>query len=642
MKTINRSLSLLTLMTALILAACSSGGGGGSAPPPPPAALSGITATANDGYVLLNATAASGVTGVNIYWSATSGVSKITGTKIIVGSAPQAHTGLSNGTPYYYVLTTVSEAVESAESLQVSAMPMAASLPASAPLDPFYDYQWHLKNTAQLGATGVAGTAGEDLNVEPVWTLATPIKGSGVRVAVVDDGLEIGHEDLASNLASNELSINYATGSNDPSNSPSDLSSGHGTAVAGIIAARDSNGKGVRGVAPRANLVGYNYLQNSTLSNLADAMIRGAAAVYVSNNSWGPGGGHGNLSAAPVAWRSAIDIGLSSGRNGKGTIYVFAAGNGAPAANSNYHGYSNSHGIIAVGAVTDRGIKSTYSEEGANLWVSAPGGEFCNTHTITTTDRSGGVGINTSATANVSDYLDQKYTLCMNGTSAATPGVSGVVALMLEARPVLGWRDVKVILAQTARINDPAGGGWFANGGSPLQYGFSHKYGFGVVDASAAVALAKTWPLISGAELVQTSTALPTNIPVQIPDAPAAGVSSTITVASSTITQIEFVEITFSAPNHSYAGDLEVTLTGPASTANPGGTVSRLAETHNCMDTSETPVPAACAIPYDNWVFGSSAHLDETPVGNWTLTVTDKKSGDTGTFQSWGLKFYGR
>jgi kexin len=593
--------------------------------------------------VLLDATVANDVTGANLYWSTAPGVSKTSGAKIMVGSIPQAHTGLSNGTTYYYVVTALNAGGESAESTQVSATPSAVAITT----DPLMSEQWHIKSTGTQSGASSTAVAGEDLNVLPVWTGVTipgsEVLGTGIRIAVVDDGLEIGHEDLASNMAANELSYNYLTGSNDPTNASSDTTTmnGHGTAVAGIIAARGFNGIGVAGVAPRSNLVGYNFLQDSKESNKADAMTRGVAAVHISNNSWGPGGGSGDLSAASTLWHSAIDTGLTRGRGGKGTIYVFAAGNGAPEANSNYHGTANSHGIVAVGAVNDQGKKAVYSEEGANLWVSAPGGEYCDTHTITTTDRSAGVGFNTSATANVSDYLDQKYTRCMNGTSAATPGVSGAIALMLEANPNLGWRDVKIILAQTARINDATDPGWFANGGG---WGFNHKYGFGVVDASAAVAVAKTWTPITGAELVQTSTAAPTNIPNPIPDAttagsvvtPGASLSSTINVASGSTTKIEFVEITFSAANHTYAGDLEVTLTSPA------GTVSRLAETHSCMDTSTPPVVAACTSPYDGWVFGSSAHLDETPAGNWILTVTDKKSGDTGTFQSWGLKFYGR
>jgi kexin len=112
-----------------------------------------------------------------------------------------------------------------------------------------------------------------------------------------------------------------------------------------------------------------------------------------------------------------------------------------------------------------------------------------------------------------------------------------------------------------------------------------------------------------------------------IPDNNPTGVSNTISVAGSGIANIEFIEITFSAANHTYSGDLEVTLTSPA------GTVSRLAEQHFC---------AAACTAYSGWVFGNARHLGEAANGNWILTVKDLVAMDTGTFQSWNLKFYGR
>jgi kexin len=480
--------------------------------------------------------------------------------------------------------------------------------------------------------------------VEPVWQLATPIKGAGVRIAVVDDGLEIAHEDLATNVAANDQNYNYVTGSNDPTNLTSDTTSGHGTAVAGIIAARDLNGLGVRGVAPRATLVGYNLLQSSISSNEADAMSRNAASVSVSSNSWGAADGTGALDASSSLWRTAVTTGLTSGRGGKGTVYMWAAGNGGTVDasycpygcdNSNYDGRANYRGVMAVAAVNDQGTKSTYSEFGANLWISAPGGEFCSTHTITTTDRTGNVGENPPASGTNYDYTSTtNYTRCMNGTSSATPGVAGVVALMLAANPSLGWRDVRLILAQTARKNDPGTGapvsttGWFNNGAG---YHFNHKYGFGVADAAAAVTLATSWTNVA-AETTQSSTTAAPNTP--IPDAPGASVTSTINVTAGAVSKIEYMEITFSAADHTYMGDLEVTLTSPS------GTVSRLAETHACRDASLNLL-AKCPTFYSSWVFGSSVHLGESPVGNWTLTVTDRGPGDTGTLQSWGMKFYG-
>lgn len=615
----------------LALAGCGGGGGGGGSStatnsllPPAP---TGVTATAFDSYVLINGNVVSGVTAVNIYWATAPGVTKQTGNKIVVGSSPQAHTGLTNGTTYYYVTTAVNQYGEGSESPQVSATPVAVIAAA----DPLFADQWNLKNTSQVSAASAAvvAKAGEDINVQPAWT-ARPNKGAGIRIAIVDDGIEIGHEDLASNIAPNGTSYNYITLSTDPTNDPADTLSGHGTKCAGIAAARDQNGLGGTGVAPRANLVGYNLLQQLTASNEADAMTRGVANVHVSSNSWGSPDSTGNVFASNATWQAAVNAGLSTGRGGLGTVYTWAAGNGAPLDNSNYDGQANYRGVIAVGAVNHLGAKSSYSEQGANLWVSAPGGEFCDTLAITTVDRTGALGGNTAATAGLTDYANKNYTRCMNGTSSATPTVAGVVALVLEANPNLGWRDVRNILAQTARKNDPLDPGWMLTKGTPV-YNYNHKYGFGVVDANAAVTAAATWVNLPAEKTFATAVAAPA---LAIPDNNVTGVSNTIAVAGSLITSIEYIDITFSAADHTWPGDLKVTLTSPL------GNISTLSVTHNCINTAAPTVAIKCN-SYSAWRFGSAAHLGEAADGNWTLTVVDGAPVDTGTFQSWSLKFYG-
>jgi proprotein convertase subtilisin/kexin type 2 len=653
---------------SLLLMGCG-GGGGGSTPPAPPtppvvtATPTGLIATAKDGYTLLNANSVAGATSYNIYWRNQPGVTKATGNLLAVTTAPMVHTGLTNGLVYYYVVTAVGPNGESAPSVEISATPVAGAAVA----DPLFADQWNLKNIGQLGANAIAALVGEDINVALAWQPAAGagVTGRGVTVAVVDDGMEVGHEDLASNVVANGLSHNYVTGSSDPTNNPADAASGHGTSVAGIIAAKQNNGLGGVGVAPNAKVSGYNLLQSSLTANEADAMTRNTATVSISSNSWGAPDGTGNVAASSFAWRNAIQTGLTTGRAGKGTVYVWAAGNGAQglaasctqvtscADNSNYDGQANYRGVMAVGAVNDQGTRSSYSEMGANLWVAAPGGEFCSTHAITTIDRTGVVGHNTTAT----DYANKNYTKCMNGTSSATPTVSGVVALMLEANPALTWRDVRVILAQTSRSNDfgmcttvvavgtpcpSTSTGWFLNGtgvssAANPRYYFNHQYGFGVVDAAAAVTAAKTWvnipaEKIFSAPLSAPNLAIPDFIAptVAAPNPLNVGVSNTIAVAGSGLTSIEFVEITFSAANHTYAGDLDITLTSPS------GSVSHLAVPHGCAPGG----PGSCT-PYSAWVFGSAAHLGEAANGNWTITVKDSFAGDIGTLQSWSLKFYG-
>ena len=116
---------------------------------------------------------------------------------------------------------------------------------------------------------------------------------------------------------------------------------------------------------------------------------------------------------------------------------------------------------------------------------------------------------------------------------------------------------------------------------------------------------------------------------LSIPDNNVTGVSDTMTISGSAISNIEFIEITFSAADHTFAGDLEIILTNETT-----GTISRLSGLHSC--------PGLVCTTYDSWVFGSTRHLGETVNGQWTLKVTDLEAVDTGTFQTWTLKFYGR
>ena len=481
--------------------------------------------------------------------------------------------------------------------------------------DPLFSDQWHLKNTGQAGNDGISGIEDEDINVEPVWNncLESSCRGEGVRIVVVDDGLEIGHEDLKANVTPGK-SYDYRDGDTDPTpNDPRII--GHGNSVAGIIAARDLNGVGVRGVAPRAELVGYNYLTEQNADNEVDAMTRDAASNHISNNSWGVPDGTGTLFESLAVWRTAIDTGHKEGRNGLGTIYVWAAGNGDAGPfrdNSNYDGYANYRGVIAVGSVNNSGQRSIDSEQGANLLVTAPGGERCDKHGIVTTDSTGSDG-----------YSADNYTDCFNGTSAAAPIVSGVAALILQANPGLGWRDVHAILARSARKNDPSQADWTTNGAG---LNVNHNYGFGVVDAGAAVSLAKNWSYL-GPE--KTFSIQDDNVNKEIGDNDGTFSDSILSVTSSGISQIEFVEIEFSAADHSYSGDLEIILVNLAT-----GTESRLAEKHKCDDRYR-------CMPYDAWRFGSTRHLGESADGDWRLIVSDKSSSDQGTFQSWRLTFYG-
>lgn len=495
--------------------------------------------------------------------------------------------------------------------------------PLSGP-DPLLPDQWHLENIGQTG-----GTLGEDLNVAGpagAWALGT--KGEGVRVAIIDDAVEVVHPDLAPNFdATNQPASYYNYRFPGELPLPYYFDEDHGTSVAGIAVARDGNAIFGAGVAPRASLGAYNALATGRNADVADALRRDPKATGVYNNSWGSPD-NGVLNAAEPGFVTAIETGILSGRDGKGSIYVFPAGNGgcylqypdgscALSENSNFDGYVNKRGVIAVCAVDDNGRAPYYAEPGANILVCGRSGNA----------RVGITTIMPQGTARSN----------FNGTSASTPMVSGIVALILKERPDLTWRDIRLILAKSARKNDPDDAGWTTNFGLH----FNPKYGFGAADAAAAVALARTWTSIDGGSPVMTSCEYSRNfaLPKELDDTKPPA-TDRLDASGCGITRIEFVEVRFRA-THDYAGDLRIEL------ISPGNLVSLLANERVCNLDNDTTADSCGSyddpsLPRSGWQFGSVRHLEEPAAGVWTLRVTDAQGGDTGTWASWGLTIWGR
>ena len=473
------------------------------------------------------------------------------------------------------------------------------------PNDPLFPDQWHLRNTGQQGRTGVAGLVGEDLNVARAWNLAT---GKGIQIAVVDDGLDIYHEDLRTVAGKSwDYRVN-AYGD------PSTGKIGHGTTCAGLAAAIGNNGKGVTGVAFDAQLVGYNALEVKTSYALANALVKDMDSNHIYTNSYGATDDFGTFEPAESVWENAIVTGLNQGRNGKGAIYIWAAGNGAPRDRSDYDGQANFYGVIAVTSVNDQGKAAVYSEAGANVLISAYGGVYCDTHAITTTDVTAGAGFN-NGTTNRDDYIGKpNYTRCLNASSAAAPQMAGVVALMLEANPALTWRDVRMILAQTARQNDPTHPDWRVNAGGLL---FNPQYGFGVADAFAAVTAAKNWTNIAAQKVASNSMSS----------------SAGITLSQTGIEKLEFVEITITS-KHSSVGDLRITVTSPS------GTVNTLAVPHTCATESGAIVTCGSGL-VTGFRFGIAQLIGERADGVWTLAVFDTKKNSPAEVLGWSVKAMG-
>ena len=472
--------------------------------------------------------------------------------------------------------------------------------------DPWYGCQWHLNNINQLGAGG-----GQDINVEEVWATN---KGEGINVAVVDTGLRSTHEDLVDNVDTSRNA--HAVTDGDIAN-PLDA---HGTRVAGLIAARD-NDIGVRGVAPRATIYAYDLTHEGLFADdagKAEAMAHERAVTAIYNNSWGSG-----RSAIPKAVSAVVKLaireGVESGYGGKGAFYVWGAGNGYLSGdNTNLDEFTNYFAVTTACGIGYNDRRAVYSDVGASLWVCAPSGDGTGgTRHMTTTDPGG------------------RYTDEFAGTSAAAPIVSGVAALIRAENTSLTWRDVKLILANSARKNDSTHASWQQGAlkyGSTTRYSFSHWYGFGAVDAGAAVALAKTWTkLPSMREREVISSTINLRIPDAVAGAAPTSVSSSVTFDSS-LEFVEFVEINTDW-DHAFIRDLKIELISPS------GAVSEIVP---ALDKSKIHEVFHTQYDYQSaFRFGSSRHLGEPAAGEWTLRITDHNPGHDGTLKSWSLRIYG-
>lgn len=489
-------------------------------------------------------------------------------------------------------------------------------VPRARPNDPYLLRQWTLNNTRQTG-----GTAGADARVFAAWDQG--YTGKGVLVSVVDDGFELAHPDLGASLRS-DLGWDYRNDDPNPSAEGLDgfgedgrpRADAHGTAVAGIVAAVANNAFGIAGIAYDARVVPVRALQRSmTDAQEASALGHRAAEIFVCNNSWGPIDDGKVIVSPGVLAEAARETGVREGRNGRGIVYVWAAGNGAEQEDeANYDGYANSLYAVAVGALTDRGVRCTYSEKGACLAVSAPSGyDSVRRPGTWTTDLMGNRGYNSTSVEG--DLSDNRFTSSFNGTSAAAPVVSAVVALMLEANPKLGWRDVKEILIRTASRTDSTNAGWFTNG---VGWHFNHEYGAGAVDAGAAVTLAQGWTNLG--PMVRLHRARLTRDLMVIPDGDPTGVEHAFSFNGEFRVEQARLKVDITHPGR---GELQVELVSPS------GTVSRLWSPHS--DSNDDL----------RHRFLSVFHWGEPAAGEWKVRLVDFVPEQSGYLSSLELELFG-
>ncbi len=535
------------------------------------------------------------------------------------------------------------------------------SASSSAITDPLMKYAWHIENFGQKIFALTPGNAGFDLRLSQTWT--SQIYGSGVLIQVSDDGLEDTHEDLHDNFSYLNQSKNYTTGSPYTTTIAAPIASddNHGTAVAGLIAAAGFNGVGSRGVAPKAHLTIANILSTAVTVTSAKKIDQADGAFDISNMSWGTT--QNTLHAFDNTYNTQLKSMVISGRSGKGTLFVKAAGNdfgvlcnGSSSVecigNSNFDSDNAIPYIITTSALNAIGQSASYSSTGSNVWISSFGGEFgSDSPAMLTTDRTGCTNGYSNSTEVITfekgssaENSNCNYTSTFNGTSSAAPILSGVIALLLEANPQLTWREVKYILAksaiadsyETGTINHLISGTvlptgyvweqrWITNA---AQFKFHNWYGFGRVQVDAAVALAKAAKSTPTNLGVYTETNwdpahVNAGLNLAIPDNSATGVTSTIQVLTNL--KVEAVQIRVSI-THSDISELALELTSPS------GTKSILINAINSL-TNITD--------YADETFLTNAFYQENTVGNWTLKVVDAKAGRTGTLTDFKINFFG-
>lgn len=333
--------------------------------------------------------------------------------------------------------------------------------------DPYFSDQWSLENTGQYN-----GVPGADMNVVNAWTIT--MGRPDIHVAVVDEGVDLVHPDLANNL----LPGYDATGQG--SNGAPSGNDAHGTACAGIIAAEANNGIGIAGVCPNCKILPVRAIINDspTATWLSDGI----------NWAWQNG-----ADVISCSWRfnpsslidDAINNALTNGRSGLGCVVLFASGNDN---NSSIDYPANLPGVIAVGAMNECNERKNPSSHcdgenwgsnyGAGLGVVAPGVN------IATTDISGPAGYSAVPPSSNTIMYNDDYIKNFGGTSAACPNAAGVCALILSVNPCLTQSQVTQILELScfkAGIYCYVPNSYYPNGA------WNNEMGYGRVDAYNAV-----------------------------------------------------------------------------------------------------------------------------------------------------------
>uniref|UniRef100_A0A8C8K8N4 Neuroendocrine convertase 1 n=1 Tax=Oncorhynchus tshawytscha TaxID=74940 RepID=A0A8C8K8N4_ONCTS len=471
--------------------------------------------------------------------------------------------------------------------------------------DPMWNQQWYLQDTRTSSSLPKL-----DLHVIPVWRKG--ITGKGVVITVLDDGLEWNHTDIYPNY---DAAASYDFNDNDPDPFPrydSTNENKHGTRCAGEIAMQADNNKCGVGVAYNSKVGGIRMLDGIVTDAIEASSIGfNPDHVDIYSASWGPNDDGKTVEGPGRLASKAFEYGIQKGRGGKGSIFVWASGNGGRQGdNCDCDGYTDSIYTISISSASQQGLSPWYAEKCSSTLATAYSSGDYTDQRITSAD------------------LHNECTETHTGTSASAPLAAGIFALSLEQNPELTWRDLQHLVVWTSEFDPLANNpGWKRNGAGLMV---NSRFGFGLLNAKALVDLADpaTWKHVPEKKqcIVRDDSFQPRalkaagEITIEIPTKACAG-------QNNAVLSLEHVQVEASI-EYTRRGDLHIKLTSPSGTS-----TVLLAERER--DTSSNG--------FRNWDFMSVHTWGEDPTGTWTLKITDTsgRMENEGQILSWKLILHG-
>lgn len=465
------------------------------------------------------------------------------------------------------------------------------------PTDPLYDSQWYLGPDQKSHVES-------HLNVPSAWDQG--YTGRGVVVSILDDGIEKAHPDLAPNY---DPDASYDLNGNDPDPEARETKNDnnrHGTRCAGEVAAVANNSVCGVGVAYNAKIGGVRMLDGDVTDVIeAGSLSLNPQHIHIYSASWGPEDDGLTVDGPGPLALEAFQRGITEGRSGLGSIFVWASGNGGTRKdNCNCDGYTNSIYTLSISSSTENGMVPWYSEP-------------CSS-TLAATFSSGTLGERKIVTTD----LHQRCTTSHTGTSASAPLAAGIFALALEANPELTWRDMQHLVVQTSRPQFLEANDWKMNG---VGRAVSHSFGYGLMNAGDLVTAARNWSTV-GPQRICTIVVVNETRNISASGLLLRVHTNACLGSVQHVHTLEHVQARLTL-SYSRRGDLAIYLRSPL------GTLSML------LGPRPNDIQSG---GFDNWPFMTTHSWDENPKGEWTLEI--KNTGfakNRGPLKRFSLVFFG-